>query len=388
MRACYAIGIVALQLVLPQSASAQGVILPWGQSSDMVGWTEFARITAPSGQAKKVEFETWASDDDIYVKNPAHWPNVDEPKVLQSSVLGDSHFRAATRRVRPQVFAPTACAPTPPQGVGSGKAAADSRFPTNGCIGEEVRRNWATFQYIVANALDTKAGRARFFANGMRADLPADALEFKGDWASVATVAEWLHVDPGVVRKSYYTSTSIVGGLSTEVALLSFHISTKQVKNWIWSDFEGALNPGRCDVIGCHDSFGAVHPNVEPNDKPWQSYGACAKTPALKAMLASSGIDPIWMNYCMKGTQVTFIDDNGQPILLGNSVIEPISADVPIQGSSCVTCHGYASFGADGNPTDGAFKGLGSNPVGNIDTSLLKGSMSYDFLWGILIGDK
>jgi hypothetical protein len=207
MRGLYPVAIMASLVGLSQSASAQGVTLPWGQSSDMVGWTEFARITAPSGQAKKVEFETWASDDDIYVKNPAQWPTINEPKTLQTSALAQARLRGV---IRPFAFAPGAC--IPPGGLGPNGPAAGSGFPMDDpmhdCIGEEVRRNWASFQYIVSNALDSKAGRARFHANGFQVDLPADALEFKGDWASVGVVATWLKVDADVVRKHYYTSTS------------------------------------------------------------------------------------------------------------------------------------------------------------------------------------
>ncbi|HEY2229050.1 MAG TPA: hypothetical protein VGI22_15220 [Xanthobacteraceae bacterium] len=200
-------------------------------------------------------------------------------------------------------------------------------------------------------------------------------------------MAKWLMVDADVVRSHYYTSSSTINGVNTEIALLSFHVSTKQVKNWIWSDFEAALNPGRCDVIGCHDSFGAVVSDVEPNQKAYQSYGDCAKKPALKAMLHSAGIDPVWLNYCLKGTQVTFLDDNGAPILLGNSVIEPLNAGVPIAQSSCVTCHGYASFGSDGKPNP-VLDSLPQSPIGNVDPKEMQGFAGNDFIWGILTGGK
>jgi hypothetical protein len=384
MRRPYPAAVMASLLGLSAPAAAQGVILPWGQSSDMVGWQSFAQIVAPSGQANKVEFETWASDEDIYTKNPAQWPTVGQPKSLRVSALGHARARPGAPNL-PAVVAPDNCNPPP----GLNGAAANSGFPANGCIGEEVRRNWASFQYIVSNGLDTKAGRARAFANGLQVDLPADAVEFKGDWAPVADVAQWLKVDASVVRTSYYTSSTTINNAATEVALLSFHISTKQVKNWVWSDFEGGLTPGRCDVIGCHDSFGAVVTDVEPNQTPYQSYGACAKTPALKAMLKSAGLDPVWSNYCLKGTQVTYIDDNGAPILLGNSVIEPLNANVPLKVSSCVTCHAYAAFNPDGSPN---FTGLGpspaQSPIGNFDPNVIKGSATNDFIWGLITGSK
>ena len=108
-------------------------------------------------------------------------------------------------------------------------------------------------------------------------------------------------------------------------------------------------------------------------------------------MLSSAGIDPVWFNYCMKGSQVTFLDDNGAPILLGNSIIEPLNANVPIARSSCVTCHAYASFGADGNPTAAIGDMLNKpsdSPIGNVDPRIMQGSASNDFIWGLLTGGK
>lgn len=371
-------------LVMCSSVLAQGQPMPWGQSSDMIAWEVFAQITSNSGNpgARKVEFETWASDEDIYIKNPAQWPSIDAPKQLQASVLGRVN---APPRLVPFAFTPGAC--MPPRGLGG--AARDSGFPADGCIGEEVRRNWASFQYIVSNGLDSKSGLVRAFANSFKVDLPSDAVEFKGDWAPVADVVRWLKpkdstIDAARVRQSYYTSTVTTNGVPTEVALLGFHFTTKQIKNWVWSDFEGQLNPGRCDVIGCRDSFGAVISDVKPKDQPYQFYGECQKSDALKAMLQNAGTDSIWSNYCLKGSQVTFVQD-GKPTLLGNSIIEPLSADVPIATSSCITCHGYASFNSTGV---GNFRALASNPVGDIDPAKMQGFLGYDFLWAPAIGMK
>src|SRR5262249_49336542 len=71
------------------SALAQGSNLPWGQSSDQVGWETFVLVTAPSGipGSKNVEFETWASDEDLYQTNPPKWPVVPSAKTLHPSAL-------------------------------------------------------------------------------------------------------------------------------------------------------------------------------------------------------------------------------------------------------------------------------------------------------------
>jgi hypothetical protein len=361
------------------SGAAQATPLPWGQDSDMVAWEEFAQLTASAGnpQIKKAEFETWASDQDIYVAASPQWPTISAPKVLQHSALGSAHLRAG---IRPFVFVPGAC--TPPGGLPSGdNAAAGSGFPATGCIGEEVRRNWASFQYIVSNDLYSTAGLGRAFASGFKVDLPADAVEFKGDWVSVADAANWLaNGDQNVIRAHYYTSFSQINNVNTEIALLAFHISSKQIKDWVWSDFEGSMNLGRCDVIGCHDSFGAIDANVAPNQAVYKPYGDCPKTAALTKLLQGAGTDPIWQNYCLKGSQVIFADGNNIPTKLGNSVIEPLNAGVFIDKSSCITCHAYASFGKDGVLNGFATDDPTKSPIGPVDPAQMKGFVSNDFI--------
>ncbi|MBV8634982.1 MAG: hypothetical protein JO002_10865 [Burkholderiaceae bacterium] len=364
------------------TAAAQGIVLPWGVPTDFIAWEQFALITAPSGdpQTGKVEFETWASDQDIYASNPAQWPAVDAPKILHVSALGQMHLLGR----KSSEFDPARC--RSPRGLpapaGNG-AAAGTRFPLDGCIGEEVRRNWASFQYIVSNGLDSHAGLAHAYAIGLRVNLPADAIEFKGDWAKVSDVAKWLQTDAGFVRQHYYTAYAFNASTRTEVALLAFHISSKQIANWVWADFEAGTNPGRCDTIGCHDSFGAAVANVAPNQVGNQAYGACAKSTALQALLHNAGTAPVWNNYCLKGSQAAFIDRNANPYLLGNSVIEPLNAGIPVARSSCMTCHAYASFDQRGNPNASPLIEPLNSPVGLVDQSKMIGYLSNDFIWGI-----
>ncbi len=352
----------------------QGTALPWGQQSDMLAWEVFVQVTAPSGNPQKtgVEFESWASDQDIYQTSPPQWPAVGAPKRLQ---LQMSALGAARHGLRMQaVVSPQQC--EPPQGKDAAKGA---KFPANGCIGEEVRRNWASFQYIVSNELFSSAGLAKAFQKGLKVDFPADAIEFKGDWVKVTDLMAWLNLTQDEVHKLYYTNTATAGTTTVEFALVSFHFSTKQIKDWVWADFEHAKNPGRCDDIGCHDKFGAAMADVKPKTPKWQQYGECKKTAAVISMFKSSGIDDVWANYCLKGSQITFMA-NGKPTLLGNSVIEAINADVPINNSSCITCHAYASFTNGGSPN---VKGL-DNLVGDVDQKLLQGSVTNDFVWGLL----
>ncbi|MGD0334756.1 MAG: hypothetical protein ABSA90_16100 [Xanthobacteraceae bacterium] len=363
----------ALALLGSSAAFGQGAPLPWGQRSDMLAWETFVQIVAPAGdqQNTNVEFETWASDEDIYAASP-HWPSVGTAKQLQVSALGTVRHGVV---VRPQIIAPSQCTQDYDKQV-----AQAAGFPADGCIGEEVRRNWATFQYIVSNKLYSRAGLAAAFQKGLKVDLPADAIEFKGDWVRVADVMKWLNLTEKQVDDLYYTNTATAGKTTTKFALVSFHFSTKQIKDWVWADFEHQKNPGRCDDIGCHDSFGATVPDVPPTTPLWQQYGECQKTAAVAAMFTNAGINPVWKNYCLKGSQITFVN-SGTPTLLGNSVIEAINAGVPIAKSSCITCHAYASFDKAG---DGNGAAAGANYTGNVDQTKLQGWATNDFLWGVL----
>lgn len=348
--------------------------LPWGQSSDMAAWQTFTQAVAPSGDPANhtVEFETWASDQDIYTASP-HFPVPGAPKQLRPSL--------AATAVGPHALTIT------PNGCFTPADAQAGNFPPSGCIGEEVRRNFASYQYIVSNGLNTADGLARAWKAHLKVDLPADSVEFKGNWVRVADLIEWIRRVYGVtitrafVHDTYYIATATSGRVTDEFALVGFHFSTKQIGNWVWADFEHRLNPGRCDTIGCHDDFGAVAADVAPKAAANRNYGPCEKTPALKAMMRAAGLSSVWENYCLKGTELDFVRPDGKPQLLGNSVIERIDARIPIARSSCTTCHAYAAFNAQGKP--GLLDFTNTNPIGKVDQDRLKGYVRNDFIWGI-----
>jgi hypothetical protein len=103
------------------------------------------------------------------------------------------------------------------------------------------------------------------------------------------------------------------------------HVSSRQNPNWVWGTFEHQMNPGRCDAIGCFDSFGAQIPAVPPNRTAVNmQYGPCPKTQQLKTLMAKANLSPVWENYCLKSTEVDYTAADGTPYVLGNSVIEGI----------------------------------------------------------------
>jgi hypothetical protein len=350
------------------------------ENSDQFMWELFAQFTAPASAASAtpVVFETWASDADTFSTTP-HWPTQPEPLRFHRSVLQRvKEGEPTTAFALAQIDVP--CAPPP--------GAAVAGFPTAGtptpCISEQVARNHSEYDYIVKNGLNTRAGLAAAYKSGVPVDMPVDSLSLKGDWVPVQTLLLWIPSLGSVddVRKLYYTTTSD----SIEYALLSMHVASRQNPNWVWGTFEHEMNPGRCDYMGCWDSFGATVPAVPADEASRNTqYGPCEKTPELQQIMASAHLSPVWAHYCLKSSQVDFSAGDGTPYVLGNSVIEGIVGNGTIAASSCIACHQYASFGANGQPSAAAKAILPFNPTGAALPAVLAGSRTYSFNWGVLL---
>jgi len=244
------------------------------------------------------------------------------------------------------------------------------------------------FDYIVDNHLNTKAGLAAAYANSFKVEMPVESIAVKGDWIPLKYLLQWVPSlrDEATARRLYYTTTVTTGNTAVEYGLVALHVSSRQNPNWVWGTFEHYLNPGRCDYIGCFDSFGATIPAVQPNRVAFNSpYGACHKTKRLKELMAKANLAPVWENYCLKSTEVDFTAASGTPYALGNSVIEGIVGNGTVAASSCISCHSYASFGPKGRPTDAATAMLPFNPTGKTIGAALAGSQTFAFMWGVLL---
>ena len=353
------------RIIMPATAgSVDGLSI----NSDQFIWQRFIASVAPVAGHNRIEFQTWATDQETYVAPPnvPVWPSPDAPIKFQASTQGTVHH---SRNVG------VPCAPAENPWVGA--------FPLDGCIAEEVRRNRSEFDYIKANKLYNKAGIAAFYAqSGATVDLPKDSISIKADWVPVTTIMEWVPnlKSKADVRRFYYTTMSD----GVEYGLVAMHLASAWNPWWVWGTFEHQFNPGRCDATGCYDSFGARKPVVQPNyQKANTNYGACTKSPELKRLMSKASLPGVWDSYCLKSTQVSFIDKASRATVLTNSVTERIAVNGELLGS-CITCHAYASFGADGVPTTGATTMLAYNPVGTLYPTALDGSKSYDFNWGLL----
>ena len=354
------------------------------ENSDAFIWRLFTEFTAPAseGGPSRVVFENWASDKDTFAAKP-QWPKPGEPLQLHASVL------ELVKTMNPSVSLmnlrtngiDVKC--LPPRGAAAGGFPPSDAPDQGPCFAEQVARNRPQFNYIVNNNLNTKAGLAAAFKKSLNVEMPLESIAIKADWIPLPDLLQWIPQlgDVGTIRKLYYTATVD----SREYALVAMHVSSRQNPNWVWGTFEHQMNPGRCDYIGCFDSFGAQVPTIRPNTTAVNTqYGACLKTEQLKTLMAGANLSPVWENYCLKSTEVDYAAVDGTPYVLGNSVIEGIVGNGTVAASSCISCHAYASFGPDGAPTKSATAILPFNPTGKPIPGVLRGSRTFAFMWGVL----
>lgn len=224
--------------------------------------------------------------------------------------------------------------------------------------------------------------------------FPPDAIMLKSNWLNLELMAaigdkygwDWANpAHPYIQKRMTQTLKDQQGNVydcSGTHALLAFHVSSKDIPNWVWATFEHVRLPGRCDFTGCNDSWGYfssdpdlpdgaarnyVEPKSKDDDLPADNdsavfdhdriYPAETIRPQLAAVLDGLGIgvaerrahepapaDMGWRSYRLKGTQVEFVDSMGRPTFLGHSVTEAGF----VNGSSCISCHSRAGTDADG----------------------------------------
>ncbi|WP_431203866.1 hypothetical protein ACQ86E_01295 [Bradyrhizobium betae] len=307
---------------------------------DKVSWELFAVVnkSVPSIN-NNVVFETWASNEDTFQSNPKFPGSSSPPNCAPAQVATLTTALPQQPTITPvaspkilNVPALIALAPREP-GLQPHVLPAEPGFEAV----EETRRNRATFDFIVCNRLQTRAGLRAAFAIGQPISFPVDSMEVKANWVLAKDLSSSdYHINTASDNKRY--------------ALISMHIISKQIPNWTWATFEHRDNVGRCDFIGCHDRFGAVVQDVRAHDAPGGKYGPCVKTAALKKLFADNGLPALWENYCLKGSQADFVTATGLPVHLGNSVTEAGFVDT----SSCMTCHSRAAVNSNGVGTTGA----------------------------------
>lgn len=332
----------------------QGEVANSTTLSDEFMWGVFLEAITPvaATSPQKVEFETWATDKTTFSTTP-QWPGPTAPSF--DTTCEPAHT--------PLAFS----------------------FPSNGCIVEVVKRNKPQFDYIVNNKLNTQKGLAAAFAKAnFSVNMPKQAVSIKAEWVPFTTLRPWIagaaSWTDDTIKEKYYTTN--VGG--TNYALVAIHVSSKQNDNWVWATFEHTLNPGRCDYTGCFDSYGFRGKVQLPSRQTLNSqYPKCSATLNLSAAAQIYNVPEVFIgNYCLKSTQVDFVDADQVPTVLTNTVIEGLMAKNSPTSSSCITCHYYAAFGNDGLVNKAANAMPLGNPSGLPDPDILENLKQFDFMWG------
>jgi hypothetical protein len=363
------LGLIALLLLAAPGATAQTDPNPAMNAPDQFAWKMFIQVNTSAG-GTNATFETWASDTDTFKVDPV-FPSGPSPLALHPPVVPT----AGREAIQESGGLLPAVPPNPSLTL------------------EETRRNKSAFDFIVQNNLYKITGLKAAYSKTL--SFPVDAVEVKANWVPVDQVPAFTlnRVAPADVAKIFHVNTASDG---KKYALVSMHVITKAVPNWTWATFENEMNPGRCDILGCKDSFGAQSAFVPPNAQAAKGYPSCVKTPALTALFASATLDGAFVHYCLKGSQADFIDNSGLDIRLGNSVTE----DGFVNQASCMTCHGRAAFDQNGKATSNAGFDAHGAPLGPIPPSwywtftsqppifegmpgLKQIARSADFVWSI-----
>ena len=266
---------------------------------DQFAWNLFVTLNRPVKPGSiRVIWEHWIEQQEVFsnaCKAPI-WPTEYHPGTARSSAL----VKLINR-----------------QSHGS------STF--NSSDAEQVRINRVAFDYMLANDL--------WYSEGVLAQAVSPGINFPRK--SIIVKANWTPITEADKHRYLWQNLHNFG----LVGLNGFHIISKELPNWFWSTFEHIDNPGRCDAIGCKDSFGSTPHYIAPHLKPDLQYPPGELSPQLHALFNKNGLDARWKHYRLKGTMNRFTDAMGRPNLLGNSALEPNFEAT----SSCMTCHARAT---------------------------------------------
>ncbi len=301
---------------------------------DQFAWHIFAVVNQPARDgAHQARWQTWAEQSTVY-GNPCEkpqWPGRDagEPPSRRSSLVET----LLNREVSFDGF--------------------DAL--TGACNVQQVKINQAFFNYVVDHDLWYQEGVIRQ-ASTEGIDLPQDAMIFKADWKLISEEDKPRYLWRLVSREDYVqafqgprVAKECTSDLPDDEMLLlgldAFHIVSKVIPTWVWTTWNHAETLGRCDYIGCRDDFGSDPAYIPPHLLMGEPYDPGVLTSAARQLLDRAGLAEAFRHYRLMGTQVSFTDSTGRPILLGNAVLEPTFGNT----SSCATCHATATLGASGS---------------------------------------
>ena len=227
-------------LLEPCAGQAQGIQNPALNAPDELAWQLFIQVNAAAGGTNAL-FETWGSDTDLFQMNP-QWPTTPKPMALRRPIV-PTVGREALQRMRPSP---------------ARRAAGHRRRG-------RPRRRGATRRLRLHRKQQPLQGQRP--AGGLRQGhlLPGRLDRGEGELAAGRRRSPAFtlnRVTAAQVPQHFHVNT---GSDGNQYALVAMHVISKLVPNWTWATFEHQLNPGRCDIIGCRDPFGAQTAVVAPN---------------------------------------------------------------------------------------------------------------------------
>ncbi|OEO31057.1 hypothetical protein VW23_018390 [Devosia insulae DS-56] len=319
----FAVSCLFLQPAIAEDASA-GWQIPDDpavalREPDRFAWSLFRALTwpvdlnareadpaLPYGADGPVVFQAWALADAVYLdggQKPPAWADMESQTVLELDGTDGPRQLALLRDVPP----------TPPG--------------TEGHQVDEVRMNRAAFDYIREHGLYSVDGQQRVYYEGRNLAFPPDAIEIKAVWRPIA--------DADRARYHWSEFRDTASGEMLLYGLTALHVMSKVLPRWHWATFEHVDNPFRHGI----------------HDEGWLNRSrdslACP-TDNLSCNLAPSGIGlegTRWKNYRLRGSQIDFTDDFGNPVILANSELETGFQTT----ASCMSCHVRSTIGPNIN---------------------------------------
>lgn len=206
---------------------------------------------------------------------------------------------------------------------------------------QEVRANRSTYEFIIKNemyhmgGLEALLDKARRTGNRQLISFDAGSKEIK---------AQWLPIAESQKSRYLWREAPDADGVKRVWGLVAFHVITKDLPNWFWSDFGHVDCEGRQNACAID---GQELAQTKPADRTTRGAGAPSGVNGIRNETKGT----VFENYILRGTQVDFVTPEGGATILSNPVIEN-----GFQNSSCMTCHARAAVGtrrlrADGKPS-------------------------------------
>lgn len=204
---------------------------------------------------------------------------------------------------------------------------------------EELRINRPMFDYIQQHALYNQDTVYKL-AKAHKIQFPKESMMVKAQWMPIdsSRIDSFYSKKIRILVRNLKTNDSTV--VDTLMGLVGFHLVTHELPNWVWSTFEFAGNAGMCDYIGCKDNFGCEQAFIPPNKFVNRGYPNTQASSQLMALQKAFGLPDVFQYYRLKGSQTEYTTNEGDTIILGNSILEMNL----VSTSSCISCHARATL--------------------------------------------